>query len=388
MCSEERRAKTAPPGDSTRADQDRFRLIPLISLATQPGLGPKLLSTLIGGFGDAESAINAPTQELLALSGVGERTVAQIRRAKCLEHAQQVLRWCESHQVQVIPSTAKSYPQGLHHLADKPALLYVQGNICPEDALAVAVVGTRHATPYGVTQANRFGYGLAKAGMTIVSGLARGIDATAHRAALDGGGRTIAVLGSGHGRIYPDEHAGLAQDIARSGAVISEYPPFCPPRSGQFPQRNRLIAALALGTLVVEAPERSGALITARMAGELNRDVFAIPGPVQSRASHGCHQLIRDGVTLVQSMEQLVDELGPMSEPIQTSNGRFVRHSIELNLNPVESEILDAITPHGTLIDEVINATSYSTPQVIAAISVLEMRKLVRRLSGQCVARI
>lgn len=258
----------------------------------------------------------------------------------------------------------------------------------PEDRLSVAVVGTRHATTYGITQASRFSFGLAKAGITVVSGLARGIDAAAHRGALDAGGRTIAFLGSGLAKLYPSEHAELADEISHSGAVVSEYAPSSPPRCGHFPQRNRLIAGFTLGTLVVEAPDRSGALITARLAGEINRDVFALPGPVNSRASRGCNQLIRDGAILVQSIEELIEALGPISEVIPTANGGAIRNVGELNLNEVETRVLEAIEPTGNLIDEIIASTPYSTQQVLAVISVLEVRRLIRRLSGQYVSRI
>ena len=383
-----KRDDSGDPTNSTSESGDRFSSIHLISLAMQPGLGPCTLAALLARFGTAEAVLMASTRDLLSIRGIGDQTVKQIRQANDLEQAGEILRWCDARQTQIVPASSRHFPSWLRELPDTPALLYMRGSFCPTDQLSVAVVGTRHATPYGIAQANRFSYGLAKAGITIVSGLARGIDAAAHRGALDAGGRTIAVLGSGLDRIYPREHETLAEETSRSGAVISEYAPQCPPRCGQFPQRNRLIAGLTLGTLVVEAPDRSGALITARLAGELNRDVFALPGPVHSRVSRGCHQLIRDGVTLVQSIEQLIDELGPISEAIQVSNGRVIRNSMELNLNEVEYCVLDAIATHGTLIDEVIEATPYSTQQVLAVISVLEIRKLIRRLGGQYVSRI
>ena len=189
-------------------------------------------------------------------------------------------------------------------------------------------------------QAQHFGYALAKAGVTVVSGLARGIDGAAHEGALDGGGRTLAVLGSGLGQMYPSEHQGLANAIANCGAVISEYAPDAKPRGGMFPQRNRLIAGLALATLVIEAPDRSGALITARLAGEQNRDVLALPGPVTSRASRGCNQLIRDGAKLVQTVDDILEELGPVREPVKTQDGHEIRNGSELTLNEVERKVL------------------------------------------------
>ena len=376
------------PVSGTDQSTRLFSPLPLISLAMQSGLGPCTLSALLDKFGTAKSILAASSSELLSTHGVGEKTVKQIREANDLDRAAEVLRWCERQKTNIVPQMSASFPRWLGELPDAPALLYVQGALVPKDRLSVAVVGTRHATPYGLMQANRFGYGLAKAGITVVSGLARGIDAAAHRGALDAGGRTVAVLGSGLAKIYPTEHAELADEASRSGAVISEYAPSCPPRCGQFPQRNRLIAGLTLGTLVVEAPDRSGALITARFAGELNRDVFALPGPINSRASRGCNQLIRDGAILVQSIEELIDELGPMSEALPTTTGRSIRNSSELNLNEIESCVLNAIEPTGSLIDKVIANTPYTAQQVLAVISVLEIRRLIRRLSGQYVSRI
>jgi DNA processing protein len=267
-------------------------------------------------------------------------------------------------------------------------VLFVRGEFVSEDEIAVAIVGTRHATTYGLRQAERFAYGLAKAGVTVVSGLARGIDAAAHQGAIDGGGRTIAVLGSGLGEIYPSEHGGLAKAIEADGAVISEFAPDAKPRGGMFPQRNRLIAGLALGTLVVEAPDRSGALITARLAGEQNRDVFAIPGPVTSRASRGSNQLIRDGAVLVQNVDEVLEELGPVRRPVMTQAGHEVRSGSELTLNEIERTVLDFIDATSTRIDDVIEKSRLPAHRVMAIISVLEMRRLIRRLSGQYVSRI
>ncbi len=183
----------------------------------------------------------------------------------------------------------------MRDLPDPPGVLFVRGTLAPSDAMAVAIVGSRHATHYGLTQAERLAGSLARAGLTVVSGLARGIDAAAHRGALAAGGRTIAVLASGVLNIYPPEHNTLAEEITQHGAVMSESPPRAEPLAGMFPQRNRIISGLSLGVLVVEASTRSGALITARHAMEQGRDVFAVPGPITSRMSHGCHRLIRDG---------------------------------------------------------------------------------------------
>jgi DNA processing protein len=281
----------------------------------------------------------------------------------------------------------------LDRIDDPPSVLFLRGEILPQDALAIAIVGTRHATKYGLDQAKRLAGSLARAGFTIVSGLARGIDAAAHRGALKAGGRTLAVLGSGVLNIYPPEHEQLAEEVAASGCVISESPPLFKPLSGSFPQRNRIISGLSLGTIIIEAPERSGALITARLAMEQNREVFALPGRVDSRASRGCHLLINDGAKLVQTADDVIEELGPLGESIPRDDVQTVRNPIEVSLNPeislneIEQKVLSAIDSEATPIDSVISRTGITAHQVLSTISVLEMRRLVRRLSGSNVVR-
>lgn len=359
-----------------------------LTLSMLPGLGPRTLASLLEQFGDATAVLAASGQEISSVPGIGPKLTHTIATARDHVDAAAVAIWCQQNDVSIVCWDDEGYPQMLDDLADAPPILFVRGEIIAEDEIAVAIVGTRHATPYGLKQAERFGYGLAKAGVTVVSGLARGIDAAAHQGALNGGGRTIAVLGSGLGQIYPAEHQGLAKAVAADGAVISEYAPDAKPRGGMFPQRNRLIAGLSLGTLVVEAPDRSGALITARLAGEQNRDVFAIPGPITSRASRGANQLIRDGAKLVQNVEELLEELGPIGRPVVTDSGQEIRSGSELNLNDIERQVLHVIDPTSTSIDAVIEKSGLPAHRVMAIISVLEMRRLIRRLSGQYVSRV
>ncbi|MEX2559999.1 MAG: DNA-processing protein DprA, partial [Pirellulales bacterium] len=287
-----------------------------------------------------------------------------------------------------VPQSDGEYPRLLREIHDPPAVLYVKGRIAPADALAVAIVGSRHGTHYGIAQAERLASSLAHAGLTIVSGLARGIDAAAHRGALAAGGRTLAVLGSGILNVYPPEHQPLAVEVINSGALISEMPVHSAPSSASFPQRNRLISGLSLGVIVVEASDRSGALITARHAMEQGREVFAVPGRVDSRLSHGCHRLIRDGAKLVETADDVLEELGPLVEAAERTDGRAIHHPAELLLNPLEQQVLDAIRVDPTPIDEVISTSRLAAPQVLATISVLEMRRLVRRVSGTLVLRV
>ena len=266
-------------------------------------------------------------------------------------------------------------------------MLFVRGAIEPNDALAIAIVGSRHATHYGQEQAERLAGSLARAGLTITSGLARGIDAAAHRGALSAGGRTLAVLGSGVLNVYPPEHDRLAAEVIARGALISESHVRAAPVSGAFPQRNRLISGMSLGVIVVEAALQSGALITARHAMEQGREVFAVPGRVDNRMSRGCHRLIRDGAKLVETAEDVLEELGPLVAAATRNDGTVVHHPAELLLNEPEQQVLAAIQGSPTSIDEVISASGLPTPQVLATLSVLEMRRLVRRISGNQVMR-
>ncbi len=359
-----------------------------LTLSMLPGLGPRTLAALLERFGDSKSVLAATGPELASVHGVGPKLVHAIRTATHHVDIESIVGWCAEHDARIVCRDSPGYPRMLGDLPDAPSVLFLHGEVVAEDEIAVAIVGTRHATAYGMKQAQHFGYALAKAGVTVVSGLARGIDGAAHEGALDGGGRTLAVLGSGLGQMYPSEHQGLANAIANCGAVISEYAPDAKPRGGMFPQRNRLIAGLSLATLVIEAPDRSGALITARLAGEQNRDVLALPGPVTSRASRGCNQLIRDGAKLVQTVDDILEELGPVREPVKTQDGHEIRNGSELTLNEVERKVLGAIDATSTLVDQVIEKSGLPAQRVIAVISVLEMRRLVRRLSGQYVSRV
>jgi DNA processing protein len=290
--------------------------------------------------------------------------------------------------VAILLDTDERYPALLRQIPDPPGVLFVHGELQPPDGMAIAIVGTRHPTQYGLRQAERLAGSLARAGLTVVSGLARGIDGAAHRGALAAGGRSIAVLASGVLNIYPPEHAELAAEIAARGALVSESPPRFEPLAGNFPQRNRIISGLSLGVIVVEAGEASGALITARHAMEQGREVFAVPGRIDDRSSRGCHRLIRDGAKLVGSPEDVLDELGPLFRPTPREDGQVVRHPAELLLNEQEQQVLAAIGGEATSIDAIVAATRLAVSQVLSTISVLEMRRVIRRLSGTSVARV
>ena len=271
-------------------------------------------------------------------------------------------------------------------------MLFVRGTLEHCDGLAIAVVGARHATKAGLQIAHAFAEGLAHAGLTIVSGLARGIDAAAHRGAINAGGRTIAVLGSGLHNIYPREHQHLVEDVICHGAAVSELPPTTPPQASAFPRRNRIVSGLSLGTIVIQASQRSGALITARLAGEQGRDVFALPGPVDCRMSAGCHSLIRDGVTLVTCIDEILDELGPLHKKVRAPDGRDIHKPAELQLDIFEQSVLAAIDAtldptKKTTIDAVVEYMNIQPSRILAACAAFEIRRIIIRLPGNIIER-
>ena len=376
---------------STHTSQDSARefdeTAAAVCLSMVAGIGPRLFEALLDQFETASAVLAATSSELKQVPGIGKALVEAIVSARESAPWQRELEVCREQEISIFLRQADIYPKMLKAITDPPNVLYCRGNLLPQDEIAIAIVGTRHATHYGRTQAERLARGLAHAGYTVVSGLARGIDAAAHEGAMKAGGRTIAVLGSGLMNVYPPEHQDLANQVIQSGALVSEFSSGKPPRSGAFPQRNRIVTGLSLGVIVVEAAERSGALISARLATEQNREVFAVPGRVDSRGSRGCHQLIRDGATLVESVEDVLEELGPLVEPIETESGQTIQHPAELQLNEQEQKILQAIDLDPTDIDQIVNRTQVPVSRVLSTISILEVKKLVRRISGSQIAR-
>lgn len=365
----------------------------LLSLVS--GVGPRLRTLLLERFESAEAVLNAAPSELRSVPGIGPKLAGNISRAKSELDPDREIELCRERSIDILTQAGDRYPPSLKEIPDPPPMLFMQGQIEARDALAIAIVGTRHATAYGLRQTERLASSLARAGFTIISGLARGVDAAAHRGALKAGGRTIAVLGSGLLNLYPPEHGPLYDEIAKNGAVLSESPPETPPQAGLFPQRNRIVSGMSLGVIIIEAAERSGALITARLAYEQGREVFALPGPVDSRMSKGCHQLLRDGATLVASADDVLETLGPLATPVKlpaTDDGEKteeqVRHPAELQLNDIERRVLNAIEPTSTTIDKIVAAAELPVHQVLSTVSVLEMRRLIRRTSGNSVCRI
>jgi DNA processing protein len=373
------------PDDTNVSPSD---LLDHVRLACIPGIGARLRKLLLERFGSPAAVFAASPGEIRRVAGIGKKLSERIPQLVADPTADEVIAICRSRAVDILLEGSKCYPPLLSRIDDPPGMLFVRGAILPADSLGVAVVGARHATAYGIKVAEQLGGSLARAGYTVVSGLARGIDAAAHRGALAAGGRTIGVLGSGVLNVYPPEHEDLARDVVRQGAIIGELPPLTDPLPGTFPQRNRIVSGMSLGTVVVQASERSGALITARLASEQGREVFAVPGPIDCRMSRGCHALIRDGAKLVQGVDDILEELGPLFEATAAADGRQIQNPAELQLGDVERRVLDAIDGGSTGIDEIVETTSLAASQVFSAVSVLEMRRVIRRLPGNRVSRI
>jgi DNA processing protein len=362
-------------------------LIDNLRLALVSGVGPLLRKALLERFGTPAAVLSASRDELQCVDGIGPKIAARIVAAREEIDAELELRIAAEHGIDVLTEAEDEYPRPLRRIHDPPAVLFRRGKSLPQDEMAVAIVGTRHATRYGIAQAEQLAGSLARTGFTVVSGLARGIDAAAHRGALSADGRTIAVLGNGVLVDYPPEHGNLAKGVSENGYVISESPPRMPPLSGAFPQRNRIISGLSLGTVVVEASDKSGSLITARHAYEQGREVFAVPGPIDSRVSRGCHALIRDGAKLVASIDDVLEEFGPLAENIRRDDGMLITKPAELMLNEIEQQVLGAIDGSPTSIDAVAASCGLAINRVLSTISVLEMRRLIRRTSGTQVVR-
>lgn len=359
----------------------------LIRLNLIPGIGPRLQHLLLSRFGSAAAVFQASGPELLQVPGVGVKLSVAVTRMRNDDTAEQEVRRCREQGISLILRDAPDYPAALAETHTAPMVLYCRGKLEQKDALAVAIVGSRRCTLYGRQQAQRLAGALARSGLTIVSGLARGIDAAAHWGALDAGGRTIGVCATGLNKLYPPEHADLADEIAVSGAVLSESPLDRPASRGIFPQRNRIISGLSLGVVIVEANRKSGALHTARHAMEQGREVFAVPGRIDSLESQGCLDLIRDGATLVRNADDVLDALGPLTEPVATSPTETVHTPRELSLSDQERAVLNLVAADPQPIDALLHSSELETSRVLATLTILEMKRLVRRLPGSFVMR-
>jgi DNA processing protein len=291
------------------------------------------------------------------------------------------LAWLAANGVHIVLAGDADYPPLLRQLGDAPAALYVQGSVAALRSAQLAMVGSRSPTPSGRATAREFAAWFARAGLTVTSGLATGIDAASHEGALAGGGETIAVYATGLDRVYPAEHGALAQRIRTRGALVSEFPPRTPPRREHFPRRNRLIAGLSLGTLVVEAARHSGSLITARLAGEAGREVFAIPGSIHSPLARGCHQLIKSGAKLVEEAADVLSELN-FSVGKEAVTAQLPEPQKPRELDKEYEMLLDALGFEPATIDILVARTRLPGESVASMLLILELEGRVAALPG------
>lgn len=359
-------------------------------------VGPVKLRALRAWFGSAAKVLEASESELKQVEGIGEAAARAIGLWEKTVDLSGELRKIEEFGVHVIVQGDADYPANLAEIHDPPMLLYVKGELKPADKHAIAIVGSRHTTHYGAETAKKLGYQLAYAGVTVVSGLARGIDTAAHQGALAARGRTIAVLGCGINVVYPPENKALYDKIVESGgAVVTEYPFNSPPEAHNFAIRNRVISGLSLGVLVVEAPVSSGALITVKWAEEQGRPVFAVPGRIDSPTAKGCHRLIKDGAKLVEDAEDILSEfeyLRPLAEEAKTREAGEERPAGTVtrpaNLSETEQKVLAVVGAEEMEIDEIIRASDLTSGHVSATLLALEMKKLVKQLPGKRFVRV
>lgn len=357
----------------------------LLALNMLPKLGPVRIRRLLDRFGDAEGIFGARENLLVTVNGIGPEVAGIIRHWE--EHVDLAgeLAAIKDRGLKILSPTDEHWPQTLVHLPDAPLLLYVWGDIDERDAHAIAMVGSRKATHYGRSCTQKFSFQLAHAGFTIISGLARGIDTAAHEGAIAAEGRTIAVLGSGMGHLYPPDNMGLAERIAEGhGAVISEFPINTKPDTQTFPQRNRIVAGWCEALLVVECPARSGALITANLAGEYGKHVFAIPGGIDRSSSEGCNELIRTGGILVTNGGQILDELSQL--PLESRTAAPL-HDPAANrdlphLTDEESAVFEQLSSDQRTIDQIIEGSGLPASTVAATLLRLEMKSLAKQLPG------
>jgi DNA processing protein len=354
-------------------------------LKSVPGVGHLLCKRLIDRFKSPQKVIQASDQELLQVSGLTMRHVAAIRNHKLPDEVDAELNLIQNKAYRIVTLADPEYPGLLRQIPNPPPLLYVYGRLEGNSA-NLAVVGSRNATGYGLTTTNRLCESLAAYKMTIVSGMARGIDTAAHEGALAGGGRTIAVLGSGLERIYPAENRKLFHRIAENGAVVSEFPLRAKPEAHHFPIRNRVISGMSLGTMVVEATKKSGSLITARLAAEQNREVFAVPGSVQSFKSTGTHTLIKQGAKLVEHAQDIVEELRALVQfDMQASqppaNGSAAANSAPLSED--EASVLHALEPYPMHVDKLARKISMTPGKLLSILLILELRGMVEQSPGK-----
>ncbi|HEV3143814.1 MAG TPA: DNA-processing protein DprA [Gemmataceae bacterium] len=365
----------------------------LLALTLVPGMGPKLTAALLAHFGSAAAVRQAAAEQLSTVPHIGDKLSRQFAEALRRVDLQRELDLLAKHGVSVVPLSDPNYPALLARIDNPPPLLYYRGSLSNADSKAIGIVGTRNCSAYGRRMTDRLASALARAGFTIVSGLALGIDGEAHQAALKAGGRTIAVLAGGLSHIYPPPHLELAAQIEQVGCLFTETPMSMSPEPGMFPARNRIISGLSVGVVIVEAPEGSGALHTAEHAVAQGREVFVVPGPADSNTSAGCLRLIREGARLIRHADDILEDLSgisPLLSPakLQVTNSESLAREtpkiapVPTGLDEPQQRVWNALEKGPQHIDDLVQGLAIPVSQLAGILMMLEMKKVVRRLPG------
>jgi len=371
-----------------------------LKLIRADGVGPVTFARMLKRFGSVDAALGASVAGLAKVEGIGYKTAERITASRDKFDAEAELERAGKLGVWLVHMEDARYPKVLQQIYDPPPVLYVKGTLGREDNLAIAIVGSRRCSLYGQEQASRLAHLLAAAGFTIVSGLARGIDSAAHQGALAAEGRTLAVQGCGLAQAYPPENKKLFELISRSGACLSELPLQYEPLAENFPTRNRIIAGLSLGTIVIEAGLRSGALITAKTALDSNREVMAVPGKVDSPLSKGPHRLVKDGAKLIESVEDVMEALGYVGDQLKEHTAVASRRAVEkvetslfdagklkLKLKGNEQAVYESLGKEPLHVDQIIAETNLPPGAVNASVMSLRLKGLIKQLPGNLFAR-
>lgn len=363
---------------------DREEIRNFLALTSIKDLGPVSIKRLVKHFGSAKAVFNSELESLLSVDGIKQETARRIKSFSDWEKIDKIIKGCEREGINIYTINDPDYPSLLREIHDSPTVLFCKGGLRDIDNFSLSIVGSRKPTDYGRRVTEKLASELASLGITIVSGLARGVDSIAHNAALSVSGRTVAILGSGVSVIYPPENKKLAERITISGALISEFFPDESPKRENFPKRNRLISGMTLGTLVTEATTNSGALITATFAIEQGREVFAVPGNITSKNSEGTNLLIKKGAKLVQSVEDILEEIAAFIHLLRESSRR------EQNLVDLDSseQAIFNLLDSPMQLDEIVIKTGLSVQKVLESLLTLEIKGLIDKFEGKFIRRL
>ena len=354
-----------------------------IGLNMIPNLGPVRIRSLVDQFGSPEAVFSVSGDELQSVKGIGGRLAEIIAEQRARVRVDRELDGVKAMGARIVTWVDEDYPDPLRSIYDPPVVLYVLGTLEKKDRHALALVGSRRCTHYGLRVADRLSYQLAKVGYTVVSGLARGIDTASHQGALKGGGRTLAVLGGALDRLYPEENRKLADQIAEQGAVISEFPLGREPDKTTFPYRNRIVSGLSLGVIVVESPLKSGSLITADVALEQGRQVFAVPGRIDEPSSQGCHRLIRQGAKLVESVDDVLEEFDQLIPAEASRSIQEAKKRPDVVLSSDEVRVVQALGGGALDLDTLARTCGMTSVSLSGLMLGLEMKRVIRTLPGR-----